>query len=140
MWVLLTSRLAGPIASAVASLLAVVAVVLFVLLRQASADAARLDVAINNPESGYVVRLDRCGRNAAALSASLQDQNAKFDALSKDSASRLAEAEAAIARARTAMDKANAQAAVLKSRPPAGVDTCARVLDVDDRFVELLKQ
>jgi hypothetical protein len=136
----ITSPVAGPLGAILAGVLALSLGVVEVQRRAAVERADQLHAAINDEETGYKVRLDRCRSNTAALTSSLQAQNEKVDALSHDSAARLKAAEAALARARTVTDKANAQIAVLMSRPPVGVDTCARVLDVDGRVKEMLEQ
>lgn len=104
-----------------------------------TAERGALHRAINDPDTGYVVRLNTCRTTAASLEQAIEDQNARVRAQAEESARRVAAAEAAVGRARAETEAANARVAAFLSAAPQGATVCERVEDVDRRFLEMLR-
>lgn len=125
---LLTSRLAGPIASGIA---AVLAIGLALILISKNATIAGLDRQINDPHTGYAVRLQlaqadlvQCRANRLTLEESTRLQNEAIDAASREGAARLADLNHVASVARQQATAAQAHAAEILSRRGTGND-CA---------------
>jgi len=125
-------------ATAVAFGLAIALSIATARLHDAQVSRDALTASIETPVTGWAARLTTARNNASVLETSIGDQNAKIDALSKDSAARLALATAALAAAdkRAAGDQARI-AKLLK--PLVGSNTCQRVIEADERLLESLK-
>ena len=126
-------------ASAVALCLGVALALSAAQKHQMEGDRAKLDAAINNPQTGYVVRLAQCRANVTDLEQSIEQQNARISAVEAGSAQRIATAETAVQRAREATRAANTRVTAILSAAPKGATVCERVEDVDRRFLEMLK-
>lgn len=100
--------------------------------------AAGYERQINDPSTGFVVRLSTCRANGTRLQGALDDQNKKVKELGRQSALKTAKADAALKSAAGERDKAIARLAVL-SKPLVAHDSCARVYEMDARLLESLK-
>ena len=83
--------------------------------------------------------LGTCQTNGLKLQVEIGRQNAAVDTAAAEGRQRTADAEKAVQAARTATQRAEKAAASILNRQPVGIDTCARVLDVDRQFLENLK-
>lgn len=83
--------------------------------------------------------LATCKANTDSLRAAVDRQNAAVTAAAAEGQARTAAAQKAVQQARTATQRAEAKAQAILSRQPVGIDTCARVLDVDRQFTEQLR-
>lgn len=93
---------------------------------------------ITAPVTGWAARLTTAQNNAATLEGRVKDQNARIDALGRDSAARLAEAEKALTAAQRGQAVAEAKVAKIM-KPLVGADTCLRVIEADERLMESLR-
>ena len=93
---------------------------------------------ITAPVTGWAARLTTAQNNAATLEARIKDQNARIDALGRDSAVRLAEADKALTAAQRGQAAAEAKVAKIM-KPLVAVDSCARVYEADQRLLESLR-
>jgi hypothetical protein len=120
-WGLLTSRLAGPIATGAAVLL----VLALGWARFQLADA-RANLADEVADHAATTRgLDRCIDSRTALEVAIKDQNDKIAALAQESAAATAAANAALVRERAKVDAASEAATALLNRVvPQGVGAC----------------
>lgn len=82
--------------------------------------------------------LDQCHANGRALNAAIAGQNEAIRKNSAADAAKLATASTELTKAQQETREAQAVFSQLM-RPLVGVDTCARVLEVDRRFLETLK-
>jgi hypothetical protein len=99
------------------------------------AEVASLDKQINDPDTGYLVRIHDIGRNSAALDAGLQKCNASIDGYkvaADDKQQRLDAALAGATRQNATIRTLQAQIAAFK---PTG-DSCA---DLNALYNEVLK-
>jgi hypothetical protein len=124
---LLTSRLAGPVASGAALLFA--AILAWVVIDK-NAAIRGLDSQINNPETGYIVRLQQaqgdlvqCRSNRITLEEATRRQNEAVEQEAKASEARLAQLARAAAEARRDAAAANEEAAKILNRQSSG-DAC----------------
>jgi hypothetical protein len=129
---LITSRMAGPVASVIAILL------LFALLGQCQATGSVKRALAKSEKQVVAVRTDllTCKANTSALTASLDAQNAALTAKSAADAQRLAEAGKGLSEALRGRDRAEARAAKLLKAGPVGVDVCARAIDAFETVKE----
>lgn len=93
---------------------------------------------IEAPVTGWAARLTTAQDNASRLKAAVDDQNARIDALGRDSAARIAEAEKGLAAAQRGQAAAEAKVAKIM-KPLVGADTCLRVIEADERLMESLR-
>lgn len=129
---LLTSRLAGPIASIIAVLLALALGVAQFQLHGARSSLQKMQSARDKA----LTDLGTCRANTAALSSSLARQNAALEAKSAADAQRLAQAGKDLTTALRGRERAEAQAAKLLKAGPVGVDACARAIDAFETVKE----
>jgi hypothetical protein len=122
---LLTSKLAGPIASVIAILL------LFALLGQCQATGSAKRALAKSEKQVVAVKRDlsTCKANTSALKVALDAQNAALAAKSAADAQRLAEAGKGLSEALRGRERAEAKASKLLKAGPVGVDACARAID-----------
>jgi hypothetical protein len=135
---LLTSKLAGPIATAGCVVLTIALVFAMIGSKGHERRANRLAAEIDNPATGWRARLSTCQTNAITLNEAIGRQNAAVEALRLAGVARTAAADKAVQAALGATERAIGAAARISSRPPVGNDTCSRVLDVDRKLVEEL--
>lgn len=125
----LTSRLAGPLATAAAVALALALgwqTVQLHFARSALEEAADRIEDLNRD-------LGQCRANNATLSGSLARQNAALSARSAEDAQRLADAGKRLSEALKGRSDAEARAAKLLKAGPVGIDACARAMDAFDK-------
>lgn len=116
---LITSRLAGPVASGVAILLLVFGLVQCAEKRHETARADKAEATRKLAEAG----LKACQTNRQALEASLATQSAAVDALKRASEARVAQSAKAVSAARAVAEGAHRHAAALMAEKPKG-DLC----------------
>lgn len=131
----LTSRVAGPAASAVALALALVAVG---QCSEKQAEARRADRAEGAARLANQ-DLTACRGNSARLQAALNDQNASIEAAREEGDRRAQAAESALAEAERGRAATEARIKRLLTNPPAGIDACARMESADRNVMENLK-
>lgn len=118
--------LMGKIAIGVCAMLLVALVDRSIRVHNLRNDVAELTDRIENPETGYIARLATCHANVTTLRGSIDEQNAAIDGLKRESAARTAEAEAELAKARTAISAAERRAGtILASRRLPNETSCA---------------
>ncbi|MFN3585204.1 hypothetical protein [Phenylobacterium sp.] len=128
----LTSRVAGPAATAVALVLALIAVG---QCSEKRAEARRADRAENARDLAET-SLATCRSNTRALEASIAGQNAALERLGRETEARTAEIEKARQATRQEAERADKAATALARLKPAGADLCARMLAVDEAVKE----
>lgn len=139
-WGGLTSRVAGPIATALAAGLALALTVQGFQLRAARASAAQLQASITTPVTGWSARLAACSANATGLEGQLKDQTAKVTAQAAAQAAKLAEARALAVQAEAGRKRSEALVAQLSSyQTAAGADDCADLMAADAVVLGSLK-
>jgi hypothetical protein len=131
---------AGAVAGVAAAVgLGVTALVERIELGHVRHDRDALSAQIEKPVTGWRARLAQSEANVATVSAALDDQSARLQALSAADAARLkalaGEVETANRRAATA----EARSHQIFNAPLNGATTCDRVSDVDRRLLESLK-
>jgi hypothetical protein len=129
MWALLTSRLAGPIATGAAALLAIALAVVWIsdarTISSLRTEKAALDERINDPDTGYVVTLERARANAGQYKRASDSCNTQVQALEAETARKAAAAQAEIDKGRRDLVAANRRAAqLLVSTRLPGEDEC----------------
>jgi hypothetical protein len=125
----LTSKRAGPIATALSVILLLVAIEQHAGRRTAELRVAKLQALIDNPVMGWKARLGACEADVTSLDASLTAQSAATAALEADEKP-----------ARTAVRRAPVDGRMARLLQPAvGGDACIRLLDIDRRVTETLK-
>lgn len=132
---LLTSRIAGPVASFVAVILLAVA------LSQCSARHAAERQLVNAERALVNARRDlgTCRANTAALEGAVVRQNAAVAAWKAEGEARAAEVAKARLAARKEADRADHAARLLSQVTPAGNDVCSRLLSVDAAVKEIAR-
>ena len=98
-----------------------------------------LDRQINAPKVGYVARLADAEHNTALLKGEIVKVNGKLKQQADESARKLAETTAIVARVQRENVTLKQQAARLLATPPKGDTLEARMRDVDARVLEGLK-
>ena len=94
---------------------------------------------ITAPVTGWAARLTTAQNNAATLEARIKDQNARIDAMGKESAARLAEADRSLVAAQRGQAAAEAKVAKIM-KPLVAADMCLRVREADARLLESLSR
>lgn len=109
-------------------------------LSQVQVHGLKHDLALSNAARDTANQsLGTCRGNQAALQTEITAQNAAVTAIQAEGDRRTAEATKAAQAAEKSAVGYRKRAAVLLSKPPAGNDTCSRVLDVDRRVLEGLE-
>ena len=124
-WKALTSRLAGPIATGVAVLLAI-------LLLAAKLHIGSLDRAndrLTKANTTLTSNLQQCRANTATLQAGIDAQNRAVEAVRAQGATRVAALEQSLSTARISAQTAQQRAAAILARRP-GADQCADALAI----------
>lgn len=117
---LLTSRLAGPIAS----VLLILAVLFGVSQCSGRVNAEhKLGVAVKERDAARA-DLGTCKANVATLDGALSRQNAAVDALRQESAARVAQSEKAVSAARSVAASYRKSAAAILAARPRGASAC----------------
>lgn len=107
--------------------------------RSAEKLVAELRDDVENPVSGYVVRLASCQGNLMAMNVALDSQNTAIEQLHKDSDARIAQAEAGLAAAQRSAADARYRAERLAGAQISGNTVCERVEDADRQVLEMLR-
>lgn len=139
MLALLTSRLAGPIASGVAVILLLFGVSQCAGRAAAEKRADGLQAEISRPVTGWAARLTTCQGNEARLEEAVKDQNGKVEKARREGAAMVATADAAAARALKGQAAAEAKVRTLLSVKPTGAGKCADYEAVDAALLETLR-
>lgn len=84
--------------------------------------------------------LSQCRSNNATLEATLGVQNKAVETLRDESDAKVEEANKAAQAAKKQTVKAEAAKAYILAHPPVGHDQCARLLNVDETFLETLSK
>ncbi len=124
LWSILTSRLAGPIASGVALLLAI-------LLLAAKLHIGSLEHrndGLTKANATLTSNLQQCRANTATLQAGIDAQNRAVEAVRAQGATRVAALEQSLVTARISAQTAQQRAAAILARRP-GPDQCASALE-----------
>jgi chromosome segregation ATPase len=128
----LTSRLAGPIATTAAVALALA---LGWQTFHLSMTKGSLERSEKRAET-LTTDLRTCRGNTRALEASIASQNEALTAMQREGEARAAEIEKGRQQARKEAERADRAAAALAKLKPAGNDLCARMLAVDEAVKE----
>lgn len=107
--------------------------------RSAEQQRDTLSDQINNEETGFVVRLDRCRSNNATLKTAIEDQNDAIEQLTTETEARLTASEAAVSNAEQRAAAAEDRAWRLRHTQPQGETMCDRVIEVDEMVLESLQ-
>ena len=137
----LTGRLwqAGAIgAGVVAAGLAISLAITSANLHRVEKERDDVRASITAPVTGWAARLTTAQNNVGTLERRIADQNVRIDALGRDSAARLAEAERGLAAAQRGQAAAETKIAAIM-KPLVAVDSCARVYEADHRLLETLR-
>lgn len=94
---------------------------------------------INNPTTGYVVKLAQSHANTATETAAIQQQNDVVKAASDASSQRMMEATQALSIQQAQADLTMQKVGTILHVVPTGGTTCARLLDIDKRFTANLR-
>lgn len=134
-WRLLTSKLAGPIATALCLLLAMVA------LSQCTAKQSERRRADGAEKTLLATQhsLDTCHSNVEGLEASLKRLNDAVASAYAEGVRRTEAAAQGLAAALKGKADVEARVAKLLRQPPAGIDACARMESADARVLEVLQ-
>lgn len=100
---------------------------------------ATLQMAIDDPKTGYVARIAQSETNVAGLQVAVASRDKAITDLSAADAARLAAMTKAVAAAQALSFGDARKLAIYSATPPAGADQCAQVLDIDGRVRDLLK-
>lgn len=107
--------------------------------RHLSKQVTQLDGRINDPRTGYVVRLSQAETNTAACTTAVGRQTAAIKAQGQRDAATLAASQARYDREHTARVKAENSAATILAHKPQGATVADRVADVDAQILGDLK-
>lgn len=107
--------------------------------RTLTAANVKLDTAINDPKTGYVVRLTQAEGNTATCTAAIGRQNTAIKAQSARDAATVAAVQARYDSEHVARVTAENAAAAFMAVKPKGATLVDRVSDVDRRIVGELK-
>lgn len=99
--------------------------------RHLSAENTKLDTRINDPKTGYVVKLTQAETNTTTCTAAIGRQNAAIRAQSDRDAATIAAIQARYDAEHTTRVKAENSAAAFLAHKPQGSTLQDRVLDVD---------
>lgn len=138
-WSLLTSRMAGPVAAALAVILAIALGVTTLQKNSAVRRADKLHAEIHAPVTGYIAEAARCKANVTTLEGSLKRQSDAVAELQRQSAGRIAAAERGWRDAQRAAADARNRAERLVGSTIAGDTRCERVEDADRLVLEMLR-
>lgn len=131
----LTSKLAGPIATAAAVVLALLLTVQTVKLAEARKSMDGLASALARAATD----LSTCRSNRAGLEASLTAQNAAVEAARQAGEQMRARSAKAVSEAQNATAAAERRAAAIMARKPVGADACQRALEADDLILGAIR-
>jgi uncharacterized membrane protein len=134
----LTSKLAGPIAGALALLFLVFGLVQWSEKKGVEHRVDTLQAQIDNPTTGWRAKLGTCSTNVDRLDAALTSQSAATEAQRAASDRAIAAATKDVAAAQKGQAVADAKVKKLLA-PAVGADACIRLLDIDQRVRETLK-
>lgn len=98
-----------------------------------------LDKQINDPKTGYAVRLATCRGNVQTLGGGIDRQNASIAANAARGAAAVADATKFVADAQVKTAQAIKEANDILSAPMAGATVCEQMTDLDRRIMESLK-
>lgn len=104
-----------------------------------SAENGKLDTRINDPKTGYVVRLTQARTNTTTCTMSLSKQTQAIKDLGTKHAAEQARSQARYDAEYAARTRAEKSAAALLARKPQGATLQERVLDVDAQILGDLK-
>lgn len=129
----LEARLAGPIASAVAALLALALAFTWVsgnaTERSLNSRIAALESSIDDPKAGWRARLGQCQTNVADATHALDAQTAQVRAWKSAADTAASRAAANAEAAKAAREAASKDASAILNLKP-GADRCASALDL----------
>jgi len=132
---LLTSRIAGPIASALCVALILVSVGQCTAKNGEARRADRAEASLETERD----RLRTCRGNVSALEAGIGEQNAKIEAARREGAALVERADAAARGALKAQAAADAKVRRLLAVKPTGAGKCADLDAVDAALLETLQ-
>lgn len=135
LWTALTSRAAGPIASALAILLLGFSGCQTVRLAAVTGQRDAAEQQLADVQSQY----DRCKANRSALETSIREQNAEVESFARIQSERVAAAERAAQAAAKGRVDAQLRAAKLLKTQPQGVDACSRFMSADRAVLDSLR-
>lgn len=98
----------------------------------------QLEQEINDPVTGYKVRLAIAVNNARTLQSAVNQQNDAVDRMRSAHGQQMDEARAALLRARTDVRDAEARAVRIQTIPLEGQTVCERVHELDQAFLQEL--
>lgn len=107
--------------------------------RRLTAANAELDRKINDPQTGFVVRLTKAETDTMVLKTTIERQTAEFKAKAAEDARVLASTRAALTQTQRDNRRLLADASRLTATPPQGETVCQRLLDIDSRVQETLQ-
>lgn len=107
--------------------------------RRLVADKAELDTRINDPVTGYVVRLTQATTNTSTCKAAIARQNTAIRTQSEKDAATIAAVQARYDAEHRALVSAEKSAAAFLARKPQGATLTDRVTDVDAQILGDLK-
>lgn len=134
-----TWKIGAIVAGLGAAALAVWLVVLHFDNKHLTKANARLDSLINDPKTGYVVKLVQAHANVDTLQHSVEMQTKALKDRSDADARQLAETQAKLAAAQEQTRKADARVHDILSRPLQGKTTGDQCIDADRQLMETLK-
>lgn len=94
-----------------------------------------LNQSINDPQTGYVVRLAQAHTNTAQLETAIQHQTIVMRQVAADSARALASTRQALNAANARADSLEHRAHSVSATPPAGGSLEAQITDIDNRVL-----
>lgn len=94
---------------------------------------------IENPATGYKVRLTTAEGNVTRLGAAIDEQNKAIDAAAAKGQQKLADAEILLAKYQRDNGRLDERLKGFLSKPLAGETSCARIEDADKALLEMLK-
>lgn len=131
----ITSKLAGPIALGLAIVLLTGLVWQSSQLSLTRGELAKADERIETLGRD----LSQCRVNIGTLEDAREVQNAALDAFKREGEAKAAEVAKARQASRQEAERADRAAAALRRLSPAGLDVCARMLEVDEAVKELAR-
>lgn len=102
-------------------------------------EKAKLETSLNDPKTGYVVRLSQAKTNSVQCESSLDTQNTNFKNLSNSSTTKIVALQAQIDTEHAKRVAAEKSAAVFLARKPQGNTDAEKMADVDRQVLEDLK-
>ncbi len=107
--------------------------------RRLSAENTKLDTRINDPKSGYVVRLTQAVTNTGTCTAAIARQNDAIRTQSAKDSATIAAVQARYDAEHAARVRAEKSAAAFLARKPQGATITDRVADVDAQILGDMK-